>query len=308
MKLNLCSVLVILLFYQCANKNIGNDISGSIEPLGYYSDYFVFIGDDGSFPLVVPIDINWTLHKEGYEVEYKSWYGTEQNWPIEYYKKNITAKVSDIPKEAFDHLNTESFSFDKENRTIAAIINGGPEVQIQIPGSEQWVSSIIESDFPTYAFKTQIKINNKYRSGWMLYERIRFEETRQFAGFEAFYWMPLVVNGDLYHFTQHRGIQTAVRWSRVNDSIKVEAVPNFAFKIVETGSDTKSKRKEIPKTVQLNVPEWELALTLKSTGEQVGYGQEFPKGFAFFRQSLLQSEQQSADSAYGMMELILADN
>ncbi len=302
------SIIFSLLFIQCNSKKVEKEKSVAIEPLGYYSDYFVFMADDGGDPLVVPIDINWSWHKEGYEVEYKSWYGTAQDWPIEYFKKNIQAKQSDIPNEAFEHLNTDRFSFDKENRSIVAKIKGSHEIRIQIPKKKKWVLPNLKSDFPTYAYKTTIEISGKSRSGWMLYERIRFDALKKFEGFEAFYWMPMLVNGDLYHFTQHKGKQTAAKWSNENDKIIAETAPEFEFKIVETIPDSKSKRTAIAKTVQIQVPQWGVDITLKSTGEQVGYGEEYTKGLAYFRQSLLRANEDSKNSGYGMMELILADD
>jgi len=173
---------------------------------------------------------------------------------------------------------------------------------------EEWVLSTLESDFPTYAFKTEIMVDGKSRAGYMLYERIRFDQAREFEGFAAFYWMPIVVKNNLYHFTQHRGEQTAVKWSMVDGDLATTTVAKFDFKIIENIADDKSKRAEIAQTVQIQVSEWELDIMLKSTGEQLGHGREYPKGLAVFRQSLLQSNEQSRDSGYGMMELILADN
>jgi len=298
----------MLLFIQCGGKTVETEKTAVVEPLGYFSDYFVFIADDGKEPLVVPVDINWSLHTEGYEIEYKSWYGTEKEWPIEYFKKNIKAKQTDIPNEAFEHLNTENFSFDTKNRSIVAKIKGSLEIKLQIPKKEEWVLPNMESDFPTYAFKTTIEISGTKRAGWMLYERIRFDALKKFEGFEAFYWMPIVVEGNLYHFTQHRGKQTAVKWSDENDGLSVETVTTFEFTVAETVSDVKSKRAEIAKTVQIQVPEWGLDASLKSTGEQVGYGEKYNNGLAYFRQSMLQANESSKNSGYGMMELILADN
>lgn len=309
MKLIVYSILLMLSVNYCGSKHGITESSVTSEPQGYYSDYFVFIADDDKdSPLVVPIDINWTLFEESYDIEYKSWYGTEQDWPIEYFKNQVPAKISGIPTESFDHPDTENFFFNKEERTIETKISGNHEIQIQIPDKKEWVLATSESDFPTYAFKTDIRVDGISRSGWMLYERIRFDQFKAFDGFAAFYWMPIVVNDNLYHFTAHKGEQTAVKWSIFADSLSAEMVPEFSFKIVETIADLKSKRSEIAKTVHIQVPEWELDITLNSKGEQLGYGGEHPKGLAVFRQSLLQADEGSRDSGYGMMELILADN
>lgn len=297
-------ILLSFVFVKCANQNIAVNSAEPKETLGYNSDYFVFIADDNQGPLVVPIDINWTKHTKGYDVEYKSWYGTTENWPIEYFTKNILSSIQDIPNETFEHPDIEAFQFNEKNRSITVNINGAPSMEMSIPVKDEWVLGMEGSDFPTYAFRSTLRVGDKNRTGWVLYERIRFSKPGEFGGFEAFYWMPVVVDGNLYHFTQHRGKQTAVKWLTENNHIKAETVSSFNFKVVETLSDVKSKRKEIPKTVQLQVPSWELDISLTSTGEQVGYGEEYPKGLAYFRQSLLQS----ASSGYGMMELILGDN
>jgi len=308
MRLISLSILLIIGVVQCGGSQVEADSESSSGPVGYYSDYFVFIADDGEAPLVVPIDINWTLFEDEYEVEYKSWYGTEADWPIEYFTKKIQATPSTIPNEAFGHPKAEGFSFNEKKRTIATTIKGDHNVQIQIPEKTEWVLAKAESDFPTYAFKTDIKVDGKSRAGWMVYERIRFDKLSDFDGFAAFYWMPLVVDNNLYHFLDHKGEQTAFKWSTTEGDIKVETVPAFTFNVVETIVDEKSKRSEIAKTIRFQVPEWELDVTLASTGQQIGYGEEHPKGLAVFRQSLLQSVEQSKDVGYGMMELILAKN
>lgn len=300
-----CFILFSFLFIKCANKNIAANATETKESLGYYSDYFVFLADDKDGPLVVPIDINWSLHSKGFDVEYKSWYGTAEEWPIEYLKKSIHSSIEDIPNEALEHPDLETFHFQKKNRSITVNIKGAPSINMTIPVKEKWTLGIQGSEFPTYAFKTTVQVGNKNRTGWVIYERIRFKNPSEFDGFEAFYWMPVVVDGNLYHFTQHKGEQTAVKWKMENNNVKAETVPNFNFKIVETLSDAKSKRTEIPKIVELQVPSWKLDITLTSTGKQVGYGEEYPKGLAYFRQSLLES---TTSTSYGMMELILGNN
>lgn len=299
-----CFTLISFLFTNCANKNIPIDSTETKETLGYYSDYFVFVADDEASPLVVPIDINWTLHNNGFDVEYKSWYGTANDWPIEYFQKSIPSSAENIPMETFEHPDLEAFHFNKNDRTITINIKGSPTIVMSVPAKEEWTLGMEGTEFPTYAFRTDLRVGDENKTGWVLYERIRFNSLSEFNGFEAFYWMPVVVDGNLYHFTQHRGKQTAVKWMMENSSVKVETVPSFTFNIVETLFDAKSKREEIPKVVQLKVPSWQLDITLMSTGEQVGYGEEYPKGLAYFRQSLLQS----STTGYGMMELILGNN
>lgn len=309
MKLIFGSILLLLSIFNCGKDQLGGEnIPSENRSLGYYSDYFVFIADDNQeAPLVIPIDINWTLHQDSYDIEYKSWYGTEKEWPIEYVKNTNSALSSGIPMESYEHPDTKTFTFNKKKRTIFTKIKGEHNIKIQIPKEEEWVLATSESDFPTYAFKTKIEVDGKSRFGWMIYERIRFNQLKDFDGFAAFYWMPIVVKDNLYHFTNHKGEQTAVKWSQTKGHINVETVPSFDFSIVEITSDEKSKRLDIAKTVQIQVPKWELDITLTSKGEQIGYGEASPKGLPFFRQSLLQSNEQSMDAGYGMMELILAD-
>lgn len=309
MKLILSAVLLMLSNILCWDHPATNEPLAAEETKGYYSDYFVFIAaDEEDSPLVIPIDINWTLGTDSYEVEYKAWYGTEADWPIEYFKKNIMTKKSVIPLESFEHSKTKGFRFNNKDRTIVAVIKGKYEVQIQVPEQEEWVLATSEGDFPTYAFKTNIKVDGRSRSGWMLYERIRFNELKKFDGFGAFYWMPVVIEDKLYHFTQHRGEQTAVKWSETVDGLNAETISKFDFNITKSVSDAKSKRSKIAKAIRIQVPEWDVDIALKSTGEQIGYGGEHPNGLAVYRQSLLQPNIDSKDLGYGMMELILADD
>lgn len=295
----------------CTNTPISEKSHDKAETIGYYSDYYVFLADDGSSPLVIPIDINWSPSADGYEVEYKAWYGTSMDWPISYQKKNIPSDQNKIPYEAFEHTNTDNFSFSNKERSIVAKIDGASEIKITIPDKKYWILAPLNSDIhETFAFKTSVDIEGENRSGWMLYERIRLKKdsNRTFEGFAAFYWIPLVVNGDLYHFMQHREEKTSVKWSMIHDKLTAETDDHFTLDIVELITDAKSKRTDIAKTVRILAPEWDLDISLTSTGEQVGHGKMFPKGLAYYRQSLLVSAAQSQDSGYGMMELILEND
>ena len=307
--------LLAILVIQCKNNRQTQTIAvqqeTQAEPYGYYSDYFVFVADDGGSPLVVPIDINWNPNPDGYTIEYKAWHGTAEDWPIHYSKKDITSDWKDIPNEAYYHSSTEEFQFNSENKSVIARIEGAPEIEIRIPSKEQWVLAPLNSDiYDTYAFKTSIRIGDSNRSGWMLYERIRKEKdsATEFKGFAAFFWMPMILEGELFHFIEHRDELAAVKWTQSTDGIQVETAPDFELTVVETIADTKSKRTDIPKIVQIKAQKWNFDIQLRSSGEQVGYGNEFPKGLGFYRQSLLQSTNDSNSSGYGMMELILEND
>ncbi len=303
-----------LVAMQCKNSEktkASEPIVETAEPFGYYSDYNVFIATDGGEPLVVPIDINWFSRDDGYGIEYKAWYGTVQDWPIAYHTNSIHSKLEDIPNESFEHGDTKNFDFDDRSESITVKIYGAPEIEIKAPKIEEGVLAPLFNDIhDTHALKTTIQVGEKERSGWMLYERIRRKKDSagKFEGFAAFYWMPLVVDGQLYHFMKHRDELAAVKWSDSANVVKAEILRDFQLNIVETIADSTSKRESIPKVFRIQAPEWNFDITLKSLGEQVGYGKMFAKGLGYYRQSLLKSTETSRVSGYGMMELILEDD
>ena len=144
----------------------------------------------------------------------------------------------------------------------------------------------------------------------MIYERIRWgkKNLKAFGDFKAFYWIPLVINGNFYHFEMHNSKKTAHKWYLENEKIKVESIPDFELNIIKTERDRKSGRKNIPKSIQLKVPNWKINISLDSKGSQVGHGKKFPKGLAYYRQSILLPKKDSKTQGYGMLELILEDN
>lgn len=298
----------LFLLLSCANVEVEKGNNTKEEPVTYYSDYFVFLADDGGSPLVVPVDFNWLPTEAGYEIEYKCWYGTQEEWPIHYLKKEIKANASAIPNEAFQHADTKVFDFNLDDQVVSVRMDGAPQMEIRIPDKQEWVLPEMESDFPTYGFKTSILLDGKKRSGWMLYERIRATAALKFDGFAAFYWMPVVIDGKLYHFTQHKGKQTAVRWQQTEDGIQADVLPAYQFDVLESQPDSKSGRSAVAKTVQLQAPAWDVNISLTSTGNQTGHGDQHPNGLALYRQSLLESSEASVNQGVGMMELILADD
>jgi len=117
-----------------------------------------------------------------------------------------------------------------------------------------------------------------------------------------------VIDGDFYHFEQHKGEQTATKWMIKKNKVTVTTRPNFTLTILKTSKDGVSKRKNIPNQIQVKVPEWNLDINLKSGGSQVGHGEKFPNGLAYYRQSLLRSTKDSKTRGYGMLELILEND
>lgn len=289
-----------------------SEVNNTQDSYAYYSDYYVFVADDGGSSLVIPMDINWSASKNGYDSEFKSWQGTKKTWPIAYFKESTAVAPAQIPKEAWEHKNGKSFQFDSSAREIISNVANGIELRVKVPERSEWVLLPSESTLKElYSFRTTASVKGTERSGWMVYERIRWkeDEVKDFGDFGAFYWIPLVVDGDFYLFEQHKGKQIAVKWyANSAEKVVVETIPDFKLNVVSTSSDAKSKRKNIPKVVQVVAPKWDIDITLKSTGSQVGYGGEFPNGLAYYRQSLLQSEKNSATSGYGMLELILEND
>ena len=279
----------------------------------YYSDYFVFISDDKSAPVIIPLDFNWNPTQNGYQTEFKSWYGTKKDWPITYTEKSINSTALEIPKESFEHVNQDGFQFDAEKMEIKIKIPFSPQVTLTIPNKESWVLAPAKSEIhkETYASKTTIQVGKKVKTGWILYERIRWKknEVVQFGDFETFYWIPLIVDGNLYHFEQHKAEKLAFKWSP-NSEGKIEVVPvdDFVIEVTKTIKDNQSGRKKIPKNLKITSEKNYLNISLESKGEQVGYGKEYPKGLAYYRQSILLPEKKSAIQGHGMLELIIENN
>lgn len=277
----------------------------------YYSDYFVFIADEGGSPLVIPMDINWTPTGTGYNSEFKGWYGTEDEWPIGYYLNDSVVSLCEIPQESWEHSDGPYFQFNQNTREVISTIWEAPELRLTIPESDEWIQTPAEESKEIYGSRTTATVDGTIRSGWLIYERIRREPSGTGGGggdFEAFFWIPVIVDGVFYHFEQHRGEQTASRWSNDGGSISVSTAPGFDLIIEAVSTDPVSGRTNIPDTISVLVPEWDLNLKMASGGSQVGHGPLFPNGLAYYRQSLLQSTDDSEDSGYGMLELILEDD
>ena len=296
-----------------ANKPQPTTIDNSAEEvannMSYYSDYFVFVATDEQ--LVIPFDFNWSPSSKGFYREFKAWYGTTEEWPILYIKDHKKSKT--VPSNPWEHENIGGFSFDQAARTITIDIETVPELTLEIPENTQWIPLSSQSNNKEiFAFRTSVKRNNKIINGWMIYERIRWDATalNAFGDFRAFYWIPLIIDGDFYHFEMHSGVweQIASRWYVEDGIVNNEVSTDFTINILKTESDKKSKRKQIPKVLQVQAPSWDIDISLSSEGAQVGYGQQFPRGLAYYRQSILTNTSDSKTSGYGMLELILENN
>lgn len=276
-----------------------------------YSDYFVFIADDGGSRLVLPMDFNWSPQDEGYEIEFKSWHGTDQAWPINYQKMLIEAEPCMVPQESWDHAANASFSFNESQRQITTNIDGVDPITLTIPPASDWIEAPgATGAITTYAFRTTAMVGSSNRTGWVIYERIRAASGSSFgsADFAAFFWIPLVVNGNLYHFESHKGEELAYRWVNNAGSITVDKLTSIDLTILATSSDATSGRTNIPDQLQIKVPTWNFDIILNSTGFQAGYGAQFPNGLGYYRQSLMEPAANSPTVGYGMLELILEDD
>ncbi|MFT5821301.1 MAG: hypothetical protein ACI8ZM_002553 [Crocinitomix sp.] len=275
----------------------------------YYSDYFVFVSDDGGEPLIVPMDINWTPTETGYNSEFKGWYGTNEEWPIGYYLNDSIVDLCEVPQESWGHADGPYFQFDASNRQVISTIWEAPEIQLTIPESNNWIQTPAATSKAIYGCQTTATVDGELRSGWLIYERIRREELGgSFGDFEAFFWIPVVVDGVFYHFEQHRGEQLVSKWEDVGGEITVSTLPNFDLTILGESEDATSGRTNIPDTINVIAADWGLNLKMASTGSQVGHGPSFPNGLAYYRQSLLVSTDDSEDTGHGLLELILEDD
>ena len=182
-------------------------------------------------------------------------------------------------------------------------------MSLLIPEPEQWQRAPFGDSFrELYGFRTSAQVEGQTRTGWMIYERIRPRPGRggRFGGFAALYWMPLVVDSTLYYFQQHRGQQQAARWLVQDGAVTADTLGAFTLDVLNSTADPVSGRDDIAQVMRLQAPP--LDIILESQGEQVGHGERFPKGLAYYRQSLLMATATSPTSGYGMLELILEDD
>lgn len=305
-------ITIIILFSMVSsacNYNKVKDKNEVNETTKYFSDYFVFIALDE--PLVVPFDFNWSLSKKGYNREFKSWYGTKEKWPIAYFTDRV--KTKNIPQETWEHSDNRNFKFNKSEKSISIHIDGAPKMTVFIPEKSEWKAMPKQqNNKEIFAFKTSLKKEGRTINGWMIYERIRWDANfvKTFGDFKAFYWVPLIINNNFFHFEWHHGYghKTATKWSIEDHKIQVDTIADFTFDIIETEKDKKSGRGDIPKSIQVKVPDWNIDISLQSGGSQVGHGAQFPKGLAYYRQSILLAKNNSKTKGYGMLELILENN
>lgn len=277
----------------------------------YYSDYFVFVADDGGAPLSIPLDIDWRPTATGFEQTFKSWHGTSAPWPINYYVREVASTPCEVPQEPWEHSSDADFQFDATARTIASTLPNGTTVGLTIPDKSDWVPMPSNNAVRLYAFQTTATVNAATRSGWTIYGRMR-RETNNNSGsssaFGAFYWMPIVAGGNLYYFLDHNGEQAACRWQAQGGTVTADTLSAFTFQILSTAPDTTSGRTAVAEQLRIAAPAWGVDFTLNSTGHQVGYGPAFPKGLGLYRQSLLEPAPSSVTSGYGMLELVLEED
>jgi len=293
----------------CTKTGILIDDERELSSTRYYSDYFIFIADDGGERLVVPIDINWRPGETGYETEYKAWYGTQADWPIAYRVEDHSLESESNPEEIWDLPDISEFTFEPAQREIRVTLPDAPEIVMTIPEQSIWTEASIESGNGLRAARGTTRVGGVGREGWILHERIRRQDRGKENSwqFERFHWIPLVINGALYHFLDHSGEQSATRWVPHGDDLLTQQIGDFSFVVHAISEDSLSERDEVPRVIQIVVESWETDITVASGGHQTGYGPEANSGFELYRQSILESTPESNQVGYGMLELILAD-
>jgi hypothetical protein len=273
-----------------------------------YSDYFVFIADDGGDRVVIPMDMNWNPTATGYSKEFKSWYGTSNAWPINYLKEEVTSDLCAVPQESWEHIDDSNFQFDEGDRIITTNIAGEPPLELLIPEESEWTllpEAGVGSGKETYGFRTSARVNGVSKDGWVIYERIRATGSAFTVDFEDFYWFPLIINGDFYFFEQHKGEQVAAKFTNTVGGVTVDTTSSFNLMINSVLADSVSGRNNVPQTFRIEAAKWGVDISLKSTGFQVGYGPQFQNGLGLYRQSMLEPDTGSVMVGYGMLELIL---
>lgn len=273
-----------------------------------YSDYFVFVADDGGTPLVVPIDINWQPTEKGYRQEFKSWYGTSDPWLINYYTHEVKATPCDVPQSSLEQPNNSLFGFDVAARQLNTTIPGVPLLVMTLPPERVWIKPPSSpSIFELFGFKTSVQVGSATRTGWVVHERIRAAPNSGFGSddFETFYWLPLVINGDFYLFEEHKSEQLAIRWQDNGGTITTDTLHRFGLTVTQTEPDATSGRAAIPSQLAVTAPQWGVDIIVNSTGNQTGYGASYPNGLGYYRQSMLEADATSNNQGYGMLEFIV---
>ena len=273
------------------------------ERADYYSDYFVFLSDDALPDLIVPMDINWKTSQKGYSYEYKAWYGGDWAWPISYETGEVE-KQGELPDEWWELKSSDSFQMDEERKECRLFITGVPEISFDLPRNEEWKEGFSRGRVRNYACRWSITSGGVERRGWLIYERIRLKAAEK-RNFGRFHWIPLVYHHQLYHVVSSEDESQATNWFLKGDSLYVKSTSDFSLSITGSESDSASQRQSIPTQLRISIPVWDLDLEMHKTGGQVGYGAEFSKGLAYYRQSMLRSI--DPPGAYGMWELILED-
>ena len=78
--------------------------------------------------MIIPFDSNWSPSLDGYNREFKAWYGTAEDWPILYIKDSKKSKT--IPSNPWEHEDVGGFSFDQAARTITINVDASPELTL----------------------------------------------------------------------------------------------------------------------------------------------------------------------------------
>jgi hypothetical protein len=278
----------------------------------YSSDYFVFLADDGGEPLVIPMDFNWRPSESGVHLEFKAWYGTRASWPIAYRSQEHSLTNSTLPGEIWELPAIGEFSFEGEQRTIVITMAHAPELRLKVPDLTEWATAESGDDARDnnlFAVRGDALVAGSLRNGWIIYERIRRRGSPLGGGhnFRRFHWIPLVIDGVFYHFRDHSGEHSAMRWIQKGDRLIAEQGSDFVFTVLTTSVDAKSQRQDVPQELQIVADAWQVDITLTSSGHQTGHGPLVGKGLALYRQSLLESTAASKQVGYGMLELILED-
>ena len=215
--------LLLIISWRCTKDTpIQQDCSEG--PLQYYSDYFVFLSDDDSDPLVIPIDFNWSPIKDGMNQEFKGWHGTQLEWPIAYFVKDTVLKDCNIPQETWEHADNSFFRFDKTSRQIHLDLENAPEITLSIPDSSSWkLMPSRSSRKRIYAMRALAYIDGFEKPGWTIYERIRRAPEPTDTGgrdFTTFFWIPLISSCDISSTSRwNKEVVSTTAWFEENDHL-----------------------------------------------------------------------------------------
>jgi hypothetical protein len=307
------------LFTGCQNTTAmgGSELDPQYR---YYSDYFVFIGKNPDYPVIVPLDVNWEWRgADRVFREVKAWWGTEENWTYDALVK--PARVRVFPETWQEVPGGRGFSWSSARWRIDVGNQAGRFTLLMdsFEGSEKKQSAIEEPRSGGFKIlrvgEGRIEIGDRTIEGYVIHEQIRASGQRKITArppFGRFTWIPLVAEDQVFLFTTRGENKSLIHWSREGTGFTGDR--RLAYELIETRTETEtvSGRRDVPAAWRITVPELDLTFDFEGKSHHTGYGDPAGGRRPLYRQQLAQGRARIEGSGrsfaiHGMIELILED-